>query len=659
MTRGCRLLFRFFLSFCLLYFASLHCWSDQAGTETVKKKVVLQLKWKHQFQFAGFYAALKEGYYADAGVDVEIRSVDFERSASEVVLSGDAQYGISDSSLVLARLQGKPIVVLAAIFQHSPLVLVSKESSNILSPLELSGKRIMYQRNVDDAVLTAMFSEVGLTEDNHIHVPHSFQDAALMEDQVDAMSAYITDQPYFFKEKNIPVNIIAPANYGIDFYGDMIFTEEKYLRTNKQQVMDFRDASIKGWSYAIAHPEEMVDWIIKTYQPEKTREHLLYEAENTIRLIQPKLVEVGYFSVNRFNRISDIYKKLGLAEADSDLDGINYLDYLETTPLLESLYALYAGLAVALLVAAGLWIYSSRLKAQIAMRSEALNKAREEIGQHLQVLDNYVISSVVDREGRFVQVSKAFCQVSGFSAQELLGKKYEILVGENSAPVADEAMRSVLDEQIKWSGEILLHRKDNSRFWLMMEAEAVIGPAGKVVGGVAIGNDITDHKRIEKLSRTDQLTKLYNRHGLDEIYQQAAKVAGRYKNALSVIVFDIDNFKPVNDNYGHAEGDRVLKRIAKIVAENIRIADSAGRWGGEEFIVICPETDLQGAWQLAEKLRLKIAAYPFENLPAQSCSFGIAQRQDNESYESLMSRADGYLYKAKAKGKNCTEGLEA
>ena len=175
---------------------------DSEGSNQLEH-VVLQLKWKHQFQFAGFYAALKQGYYAEAGMDVDIRAVDFASSAVEKVLNDEADYGISDASLVLSRLQGKPVVVLAAIFQHSPMVLLTKASSNIVSPMQLAGKRVMYQRTIDDAVLTAMFAEVGLADSNHTHVPHTFQDSALMADDIDAMSAYTTNQVYYFRSKGV------------------------------------------------------------------------------------------------------------------------------------------------------------------------------------------------------------------------------------------------------------------------------------------------------------------------------------------------------------------------------------------------------------------------------------------------------------------------
>ncbi|WP_339673702.1 ABC transporter substrate-binding protein [Dasania marina] len=629
----------------------------QPEPELALEKVRLQLKWKHQFQFAGFYAALKQGYYADAGFDVDILPVNFQRRASEVVLSGAAEFGVADSSLVLSRLQGKPVVILAAVFQHSPLVLISKQSSNILSPLELVGKRVMFQRNVDDAVLIAMFTEFGLNDDQYSHVPHSFKDDALLNGEVDVMSGYITDQPYLYIEKNIEINVISPASYGIDFYGDMLFTREDYLKNNKQKVLRFREASLKGWEYAIAHPKKMAEWIFKNLETEKTLAHLLYEAESTVRLIKPQLVELGYFSLNRFGRISDIYKQLGLADITQDIEGINYLDYYQEQAQHGWLKLLLLALALTLSVAFILWAYNHRLKKQVALRSQALVEARDELGYYLDVVDRYVINSVMNTKGEFTRVSQAFCEASGYTAAELLGKHFDYLAHESSLVMLRDAFNVALVEQGAWSGELLLQHKTEGVFWLMMDLESVVDAKGRLAGLMEISVNISDKKRIEALSSIDPLTSLYNRRGLGDAFNHSIALAKRYNKKFSIIIFDVDYFKRINDSYGHSQGDEVIRAVADIMRDTIREADVPGRWGGEEFVVFCPETDLQGAYFLAEKLRIKISNYSFTDLPKQSCSFGVAEWSTDDSYESLITRADNYLYKAKAKGRNCSEGL--
>jgi ABC-type nitrate/sulfonate/bicarbonate transport system substrate-binding protein len=348
----------------------LMCSVCNAASPPAEEAIVLQLKWKHQFQFAGFYAALKEGYFADEGLNVTIREVDKRRSATQVVLSGDAQFGITDSSVVLARLEGQPLVVVAAIFQHSPMVLLTLNSSEIFSPLELKNKRVMYQRNTDDAALLAMFTQLGLTEYDHTHVVHNFRDDVLVNGNVDAMSAYITDQPYIYKEKNIPVNIISPINYGIDFYGDMLFVEEGFLRENKEKVLAFRRASLKGWKYAVEHQEVMVEWILANLKIDKSREHLLYEAAKTVRLIQPDVIELGSFNANKFLGIAEIYKQLGFAPLTGEIAGIDYQEYYAEKPR-PNVWFLNVVLVVAIFFICLMlyrWIKREILVRQLALR---------------------------------------------------------------------------------------------------------------------------------------------------------------------------------------------------------------------------------------------------------------------------------------------------
>ncbi len=159
-------------------------------------------------------------------------------------------------------------------------------------------------------------------------------------------------------------------------------------------------------------------------------------------------------------------------------------------------------------------------------------------------------------------------------------------------------------------------------------------------------------KELEKLSITDKLTGLFNRMKLDNTLHHEIKRAKRYHSKFSVILFDIDHFKTVNDKYGHMVGDQVLQHIAKILQENVREADTVGRWGGEEFLIITLENDIESAVILAEKLRYVISEYSFPNVGQKTCSFGVATWRPQEREEELLSRADDALYRAKTEGRN-------
>jgi diguanylate cyclase (GGDEF)-like protein/PAS domain S-box-containing protein len=182
---------------------------------------------------------------------------------------------------------------------------------------------------------------------------------------------------------------------------------------------------------------------------------------------------------------------------------------------------------------------------------------------------------------------------------------------------------------------------------------------GEILTGMGMTQDITERKKLENalqiMAVTDKLTGTCNRQRFDEILLSEMERSRRYNISLSMIIFDIDLFKRVNDTYGHQRGDGVLQEIARIVKENIRKTDHFCRWGGEEFIVLSPETELANAAGVAEKLRILIAEHPFEGIPRQTISFGVTQFHTEDTATSLVKRADDALYRAKGKGRNRVE----
>jgi diguanylate cyclase (GGDEF)-like protein len=159
-------------------------------------------------------------------------------------------------------------------------------------------------------------------------------------------------------------------------------------------------------------------------------------------------------------------------------------------------------------------------------------------------------------------------------------------------------------------------------------------------------------QKLELLSETDPLTNVYNRLKMDDVFAMEIRNSERYQTPLSVIMLDIDYFKTINDNFGHVIGDRVLVKIAKTTKANLRINDFLGRWGGEEFLVVCPSTGLTDAILVAEKLRASLVNTEFEPVKKVTGSFGVAEWKDGEAQESLISRADSALYRSKELGRN-------
>lgn len=157
---------------------------------------------------------------------------------------------------------------------------------------------------------------------------------------------------------------------------------------------------------------------------------------------------------------------------------------------------------------------------------------------------------------------------------------------------------------------------------------------------------------ITKLSNTDTLTGLNNRQYFNKILTYEFDRVKRYENKMSLIIFDIDHFKNVNDNFGHDIGDIVLKEVSGLVSFSIRKTDTLARWGGEEFVILLPSTPLDMAMEVAEKLRETIETYSFTKVKHMTCSFGVCEYKGEDDEKSFIKKADLALYRAKKNGRN-------
>ncbi|MDX9714457.1 MAG: diguanylate cyclase [Dissulfurispiraceae bacterium] len=206
--------------------------------------------------------------------------------------------------------------------------------------------------------------------------------------------------------------------------------------------------------------------------------------------------------------------------------------------------------------------------------------------------------------------------------------------------------------------------KDNNlvEAHLKLTASPVIFEQNKYV--LLVLEDITDQKHMEDTLRqanqllarqavTDQLTGVYNRAKFYDVIDMEISRAVRLDSPLSVVMFDIDNFKQINDTYGHHFGDDVIKNIADTVKSGLRKHDYLIRWGGEEFMLLLPHTNLQNSTMLAERLRQRIENYKMNDDLTVTCSFGVTTLHPDDDFNKLTTRADGLLYKAKNSGRNC------
>ena len=630
-----------FIFLCLFITSSIFA---QPSTE----KIRLQLKWFSSFQFAGYYMALEKGFYNDAGLDVTIIERNPQKNNIDQVVNGEAEYGVADSALLLYRANGKPVQIMASIFQHSPLVFIAHKDSGIVSPYEMKEKKISYQQGIDDAPLISMLEEAGITPKKYKYVPLDFTANAFIRHDVDVMSGYSGDEPFLMKELNIPITIINPLNYGIDFYGDNLFSTEKELSEHHDRAKRFLEASIRGWRYALEHRDETIAVLRSKYNAKSSVEHLKYEAQITENMMMPTMVDIGYTSVERFYHIAEIYRAMNKAnksDIDHALNGLIWNPYEKHQIDVRYFYLSLVLLVLIVIATIALVIISRKLKVMVMKRTRDLEKQQ-------MMTDKYVIISTTNLEGIITSVSEAFCQISGYTKKELIGKSHKIIRHQDTHKSLFEGLWNNLRAGKSWSGEFKNIDKSGNSYWMLTYIEPIFNDDGQITGYQSIQQNITDKKYAEELSVTDQLTQIYNRIYLDKILYKEMSRFERYETSMSVIMIDIDYFKEVNDNYGHLIGDTVLVEIAQILKSNIRTTDTLGRWGGEEFMIICAHNTQEEAFSLAEKLRLDIASHTFTKIGTKTASFGVASIQKNENEMEFIQRVDNALYKAKELGRN-------
>ena len=270
----------------------------------------------------------------------------------------------------------------------------------------------------------------------------------------------------------------------------------------------------------------------------------------------------------------------------------------------------------------------------------------------------------IDTSGKATFANPATTTLLGYTPEELLGQSIHRLVHHSREdgrpyPVNEcPMMLAVLEQKPQRADDEHLWHKDGYCFPVSYSSTPVFS-GGDIVGAVVAFTDITELKRneeeLERLAVTDQLTGIYNRKQLDHVLAKEIERSSRYEHSFSVIMVDIDKFKLVNDTYGHQVGDEVLKAMVTIMQERVRISDTLGRWGGEEFMLICPESELNSATLLAEEIRKIIEGTAFPTVGKKTASFGVATFHKNDKVEDVVKRADEALYQAKEKGRNRVE----
>lgn len=263
---------------------------------------------------------------------------------------------------------------------------------------------------------------------------------------------------------------------------------------------------------------------------------------------------------------------------------------------------------------------------------------------------------ITDPQGTITYVNAAFEELMGYSRSDVLGENPRCFKSGRQDSAFYRGMWEALERGKTFRGEFVNRRRDGTLIHLEQTITPVLDDHGEISHYVALGKDVTDRVRMEdeirRVAHTDWLTGVANRLSVGTTLEAEVERSHRYGRPLSLIMFDLDHFKAVNDRYGHEAGDEVLKALARTVTTELRDADTLGRWGGEEFLIVVPETRLIGATALAEKLREAVAGMSVPGVPLVTASFGVAELASGDSAKLLARRADEAMYQAKQTGRD-------
>lgn len=625
------------------------------------KELKVQLRWKHQFQFAGYYMALHKGYYKDAGFDVSLLEGASDINVVHQVLSKKADFGVSNSSLVIDYLNGLDVVMLGAIFQHSPNILLAKKEYK--SPVDLAkGGKIALMGGDQDVELKAMFLREGidLAKVNFVAKEKHLED--LLENKVIAINAYTSNEPFLLSQKKIEFSVLEPRAYGLDFYGDTLFTSTTLYEENKATVSDFRKATFKGWEYALANIDETVEIIMKHYNTQnKSKEHLVYEAQVLKNLISPELIQIGHSNPGRWSHIVEVYKQFGLVNLTRTLDDFFYVETEEVD--LTWFYFYFLASSLAIFIVAFIAYYIHRI-------NQKLTKSEK---RHKILFQNSASAGIVWKKGFILtDWNEQATRLFGWSSNEVIGKNFmDFLIPEfekkdvlnNLSSISNDSNLYIFTNTnllkngsiitCEWHNTILYSCDNTGNFEV-----------------VSLAIDVTQRKKEEETLKQqanyDSLTNLPNRHFFKNILEKTYALHKRNNSIFGLAFIDLDGFKVINDTYGHHAGDVLLKEISMRFQSVLRQEDTVARLGGDEFALIFNMKTIDDDYVNIIDRILDSASKPViysNNVQLQvSASIGVSffYSKNKIDINELINQADKAMYEAKKAGKNrfCIYELE-
>lgn len=290
------------------------------------------------------------------------------------------------------------------------------------------------------------------------------------------------------------------------------------------------------------------------------------------------------------------------------------------------------------------------------IRTSQLQQQLQKMLQHnthlLGIINAYVSFLKVSCEGIIQEISDNFCKELGCNKENIIGSNVNVLKSGHTQSSLYQKIWETIQSGKTFSCDIQDRNFFGGNNWYHVTISPDYNEQNELIGYLAFYENIDEKVRFKQSAQTDTLTGLMNRAKIDEILALEIKRVQRFEYPLSFILVDIDHFKEVNDTYGHQSGDIILKEFATLLSKNIRETDFLGRWGGEEFLIVCPDTNAKGAFILAENLKKVVNLTLFSIIGHKTSSFGVSEYVFGECIEESFKHVDDALYLAKKQGRN-------
>lgn len=436
---------------------------------SVNDKVVLQLRWDHQFQFAGYYAAYRLGFYEDEGIDLEIKSAfqgDKVLDGPTEISEGRADFGVGVANLLIAEDSGHALMLVASIFQQSAVEYCTLLENRGNTAYDLSRLNIARRPgDILDLELQALFASEGISPyaQNISELTRDFTLEDLKDGTYDVVPEFLSQISYVASKDGTPLKVIKPADYGIDFYGDTLFTSREYALENPELVERFRRATIKGWYYALENPDEIIDLIITEYKrsdyspdiENELRDFNAYQANKVIELTHYPIMLVGNINPFRWQKMAEVMNQLEMISEVPDFNNMifNYeqikMNELEATKQDTLIYFAMLTLIITIFFMVYLNRRNILLSNEINERQLIEKRLILSNTKYETIFKSSVLGiTVTDFNGRISTVNEAWCRMTGYTEKELCEMNINSLISDEYHEIDEKQLKELQEGKI-------------------------------------------------------------------------------------------------------------------------------------------------------------------------------------------------------------------